>query len=198
MYVDDMIIVVNYWMGLPNAKQRKEGNKSYSRWETAISDPLMKTKLRFFATTAKILNNFLVKFQTNNPMLPFLKQTIEEIMRLFGSSFFLKETLSKANTCLHLSKLNFNEHSLHKCPGDVDPGIGVKLELSILRKNGKINENQVLSFKWDIVSFPSKICTHLAEKSPSKPSLPRNSRCFIPSLLVENLESREARFLHLL
>ena len=92
----------------------------------------------------------------------------------------------------------FNDHSLHKCPGDVDPGIGVKLELSMLRKNGKINENQVLSFKWDIVSFLSKICTHLAEKSPTKPSLPRNSRCFIPSLLVENLESREARFLHLL
>ena len=90
MYVDDMIIVVNYWMGLPNAKQQKEGNKSYPRWETAISDPLMKTKLQFFATTAKILNNFLVKFQTNNPMLPFLTQTIEEIMRLFGSPFFLK------------------------------------------------------------------------------------------------------------
>ena len=95
MYVDDMIIVVNYWMGLPKAKQQKEGNKSYPRWKTAISDPLMKTKFRFFVTTAKILNNFLVKFQTN-----------EEIMRLFGSSFFLKEPLNKANTCLHLSKLN--------------------------------------------------------------------------------------------
>ena len=106
MYVDDMIIVVNYWMGLPKAKQQKKGNKSYPRWKTAISDPLMKTKFRFFATTAKILNNFLVKFQTNNLMLPFLTQTIEEIMRLFGSSFFLKELLNKANTCLHLSKLN--------------------------------------------------------------------------------------------
>lgn len=93
-------------MGLPKAKQQKEDNKSYPRWKTAISDPLMKTKFRFFATTAKILNNFLVKFQTNNVMLPFLTQTIEEIMRLFGSSFFLKELLNKANTCLHLSKLN--------------------------------------------------------------------------------------------
>ena len=154
----------------------------------------MKTKFKFFAATAKVL----VKFTNNNPMVPFLAQAIEEIMCLSGSSFLLKETLSKGNTCLHLSKLNFYNPSLHKHPGDVDPGIGVKLEFSILRKNGKISEYQVLNFKRDVVSFLSKICTHLAEKSPIKLSLARNSRCFIPCLLVENPESSKARFLHVL
>ena len=187
----DDLVIVNYWMGLPKVKQPKEGSRSYSRLKTAISDPLVKTKFKFFAVTAKILNSFLVKFQTNDPMLPFLAQAIEEIMRLFGSSFWLKDALRKANTC-------FNDPSLHKRPGDVDPGIGVKLQLLILRKNGKINENQVLNFKRDVVSFLSKICTHLAEKSPIKHSLLRNSRCFIPTLLVENPESSEARFLHVL
>ena len=62
--------------------------------------------------------------------------------------------------------------------------------------NGKINENQVLNFKRDVVSFLSKICTYLAEKSPIKLSLPRNCRCFIPSLLVENSESSKARFIY--
>lgn len=84
--------------------------------KTAISDQLMKTKFKFFVATAKILNSFLVKFQTNNPMIPFLAQAIEEIMGLFGSSFLLKERLIKANTCLRLSKLNFNDPSLHKRP----------------------------------------------------------------------------------
>ena len=87
---------------------------------------------------------------------------------------------------------------MHKRSDEVDPGIGVKLELSILRKNGKISENQVLNFKRDVVSFLSKICTHLAEESPIKLSFPRNSRCFIPSLLFENSESSEARYLHVL
>ena len=54
----------------------------------------------------------------------------------------------------------------------------------------------MLNFKRDVVSFLSKICTHLAEKSPIKLSLPRNSRCLIPSLLVENPESSKASFLH--
>ena len=149
-----MVIVVNYWMGLPKAKQPREGNKSYSRLKTAISDPFLKTKFKFFAATTKFLNSFLVKFQTNNPIVPFLAQAIEEIMRLFGSSFLLKETLSKASTCIRLSKLNFNDPSLHKRPGDADPGIGIKLELSVLTKNGEIN------FRRDVVSFLSKICTH--------------------------------------
>ena len=113
---DDIVVVVNYWMGLPQAKQPKEGNKCYSQLKTAISDQLMKTKFKFFVATAKILNSFLVKFQTNNPMIPFLAQAIEEIMGLFGSSFLLKERLIKANTCLRLSKLNFNDPSLHKRP----------------------------------------------------------------------------------
>ena len=84
---DDMVIIVNYWMGLPKAKQPKQGNKSYSRLKTAVSDPLMKTKFKFFAAIAKILNRFLVMFETNNPMVPFLAQAIEEIMGLFGLSF---------------------------------------------------------------------------------------------------------------
>lgn len=81
--------------------------------------------------------------------------------------------------------------------GDVDPGIVVKHELSVLWKNGKVNKNQMLNFKRDVVCFLSKICTHL-EKSPIKLSLPRNYRCIISSLLVENPESSEARFFHVL
>ena len=147
----------------------------------------MKTKFKFFAATAKILNSFLVKFKTNNPVVLFLAEVVEEIMHLFGSSFLIKETLSKANTCLCLSKLNFNDPFLYKHPGDVDQVIGVTLEHSIIRRNGKINENQVLNFKRDVVSFVSKICTYLAENSPIKLSLPTNFRCFILSLLAENL-----------
>ena len=98
-----MVIVVNYWMA----------TKSYSWLKTAILDKLMKTNLKFFAATAKILSRFLVKFKTNNPMVTFLAQVTEEITYLFNSSFLLKETLSKANTCLRLFKLNFNNPSLH-------------------------------------------------------------------------------------
>ena len=91
--IDLWVLVVNYWMGLPKAKQPKEGNKSYS--QTEISDSLISINFKFFAAAMVIPNSFLVKLQTNNPMVPFLAQTIEEIMHLFGSTFLLKLTWSQ-------------------------------------------------------------------------------------------------------
>ena len=70
-------------------------------------------------------------------MVPFVAQATEEIVHLCGLSFLLILTLSKVDACLHL----IHDPSLHKHPGDIDSGISVKLELSILRKNGKINAN---------------------------------------------------------
>lgn len=191
---DDIVLVVNHWSELNKSQQPSPENKSYPRLKAAKSDPLLKTKLKFFGSIADTLNSFLVKFQTNNPMVPFLAESLEEIIRSFGSCFLLKETLTNANTILRLSKINFGDASLHKRPVDVDPGIGIKLELSALQRSGVITANQVLNFKRDVVKFLSKLCSHLAEKSPIKVALVRNARCFIPALLIESPESSETRF----
>ena len=195
---DDLVLVLNYWNGLSKLKQPSKKNLSYSRLKAAKSDPLLKTKLKFFGSIANTLNGFLVKFQTNNTMVSFLAESLEEIIRSFSSSFIFKETLTNVNTCLRLSKLKFVDPNLHKRPVDVDPGIGIKLELSTLQKNGAITADQVLNFKRDVIKFLSKMCTHLAEKLPIKFTLIRNARCFIPNLLVESPESSEARFIHIL
>ena len=117
-------------------------------------------------------------------MVLFLVQSIEDIKRSFSLIFLLKDTLNKANIFLHLSKLHFKDRAIQKHGEDVDPGISVKLKITDLKKNGKGGDKQVLKFKRDIVSFLSTLCASLAEKSPIKFPLTRNSICFIPSLLV--------------
>ena len=77
--------------------------------------------------------------------------------------FLLKDTLNKADTCLCLSKLHFKDRAIQKHGQDVDLGISVKLEIADLKKNGKVNDNQILKFKRDIVSFLSTLCAHLAD-----------------------------------
>ena len=113
--------------------------------------------------------------------------------------FLLKDTLNKDNTCLHVSKLHFIDRAFQRYGQDVvDPGISVKLELAYLKKNDKANDNQIIKFKRDVVLFLSTLCDHLAEKSPTKSSLTRNSFCFIPSLLVESPDASETCFNRLL
>ena len=103
---DDIVTIVKFWMSLPKSKQPSSDNKSYTRLKDPITDPLIKTKFKCFAAVAKSLNSFLVTFQNNNPMVPFLAQSIKEIIRNYASSFLLKETLSNSNSCLNLSNLS--------------------------------------------------------------------------------------------
>ena len=184
-------------MSLPKNKQHKD-NKSFPRLVSAITDPLMICKFTFFAATTKILNKFLLKFQTDKPTVPFPAHALDEIIRNFRTSFLLKETLDNAKTCCLLSKVKFTDPSVQKRASDVDPGIVLKRELSYLRKNGKITENQVLKFKRDITSYLSELCVHLAEESPAKFSLIINCRCFIPALLIETPDFCQARYDHVL
>ena len=87
---DGIVTVVKFWMRLLKAKQPNSDNKCYTRLKDAITEPVIKTKFKFFATVAKSLSSFLVTFQTDL----FLAKSIEEIMRNYASPFLLKETLS--------------------------------------------------------------------------------------------------------
>ena len=71
----------------------------------------MLVSFTFFANTAKVLNKFLVAYQTEKPMVHFLAQSIEDIIHSFSSMLLLKDTLNKANICLRLSKLYFKDRA---------------------------------------------------------------------------------------
>ena len=104
---------VKFWMGLPNLKQANEDNKSYQRLKSAIKDPLSHVKFRFFAKTAAEFNKFLVLYQAEKPMVPFIGQSLEDIICSFAPTFMLAENLKAAKTCLCLPKINFNDRSSH-------------------------------------------------------------------------------------
>ena len=118
-------------------------------------------------------------------MVPFIAQSLVEIIRQFASTFILLEKLKAATSLVSLSKIDFKDGSCHKKAADVSLSIPIKVQLSDLKKRGKISDTQILKFKSDVVSFLSSLCAHLVEKSPIKYPLTRAARCFIPYLLVE-------------
>ena len=82
-------------------------------------------------------------YQTEKLTVPFLVQSVEDIIRSFNLMFLLKDTLNKANTFLRLSKLHFKDRTIQKHGEDVDPVISVKMEITDLKKNGKGSDQQV-------------------------------------------------------
>ena len=111
---ENVVKTVKYWMGLQKSKQPKDSNKSYQRLKSAITDPLIPVKLKFFAKTADELNKILVLYHTDNVMVPFIAQSLEEIIRQFALTVILTEKLKAATSLLSLSKIDFKDGSCHK------------------------------------------------------------------------------------
>ena len=75
-----VVATVKYWEGLSKSKKPRN-NKSFETLVVHYQDLLMTAKLHFFAFMAGILKPFLVLFQTDKPMLPFMYDELSEISK---------------------------------------------------------------------------------------------------------------------
>ena len=134
-------VVTEYWKTLPKSKQPGLGkpgaNTSYDRLCSTVSDPLISLKVLFFEQVAKKLNDFLVLFQTDKPMAPFLAESLEELLRYFMDQFILKRVLEKASTQWSLIKLDPLDRNNRKPVKEVDLGFAVNLQISTLKTCSK-------------------------------------------------------------
>ena len=66
--------------------------------------------MQFFKDIAKKLNVFLTRFQTNNPMLPFLSDGPVEICTSLMSMGIKRNVLNDATTTLKLVKIDITDN----------------------------------------------------------------------------------------
>ena len=89
-----MVEIVLFWKGLSKLNQPRKGvpgaNTSFDHLKKAIDDPLIPVKLAFLPEIASKLNLFLLVFQSDKPMIPFLVEVLENLLRrtLLKKMFF--------------------------------------------------------------------------------------------------------------
>ena len=82
LFLENIQIIFIFWMTLPKSKQPEE-SKSYICLKADITNSLMSDVSQFFffffffffVNTAKVLNKFLVAYQTEKPVVLFLAQS---------------------------------------------------------------------------------------------------------------------------
>ena len=80
------IVTINkYWQ--PLCKSKRPQNKSFGILVHHHTSSLIEVKLHFFKYIASIFNVFLVSFQSDNLMRPFLYCAIEKVMRQIMTLF---------------------------------------------------------------------------------------------------------------
>ena len=67
--------MVTHWESLP--KSSRPNSKSYDPVVKGVKDELTFAKLSFFSFIAGLLKPYLTKYQTDQPMIPFLAKDLE-------------------------------------------------------------------------------------------------------------------------
>ena len=92
-----VVATVRYRESLCKSKKAKN-NKRFDTLVIYHQDLLMAAKLHFFAFIAAILKPFLVLFQTDNPMLPFMYDELSKISKRLIVLMYRKEKIDKVKT----------------------------------------------------------------------------------------------------
>ena len=124
-----IVKVIQYWLSLPVSKQPKD-NKSYKILVKHHNDPLMIAKLSFFKYFASILKGFLVQFQSDRPMVPFLAKELDSILRKSMCLFVERKVLTEASTPLALTKVDLDKKKNHLPLSKIQLGTAVTFELA--------------------------------------------------------------------
>ena len=68
-----------------SCKRKRPKNSSYETLVLHYKDPLVIAKFHFFSYVAGIFKSYLVSFQTDSPMVPFMSDEIESFLKVVQS-----------------------------------------------------------------------------------------------------------------
>ena len=141
----------------------------------------MKTKLKFLESL------FLKGYETDQPVVLFLCNSLKEILTSLLQMFILNDTIKKADATLKLMKIDINDVNLHKPYDLIQIGPAAKLHIPNYKKSTDIKESALWRFYKDVCMLAS-LASHFIEKSLSKHLIVCCSSCFNPVVLAHKEE----------
>ena len=188
-WVEDVVVVERAHQMWPNIKKHVSSFRatpkkapqtaSYATIKEACEDPLTVTKLEFFISVAKQLQPFLLKFQTDAPMSPFLGQSLKDLLLTLMGHFIKKYVLEQADSYPKLAAIDPCDKKNQVHCKHVEFGFAARRSLKSVTDNKAISELAVLTFKTECVQLLSAMTAKLIEVSIEV------STCDI-SLLIES------------
>ena len=161
---------------------------------SACDDTLIDAKLKFFIAVTKPLQEFLLKFQTDPPMTPFLALSLKDLLLSITGHFLIKEVLEKADTFKKLSTIYPADKKKQKDPKHVGIGFAARRTLKKVTEKKAASELFILSFKNDCINFLSSIVIKLLGRCPLKYSLVQGSMSVILQKLVSDSAEAQVKF----
>ena len=141
-------------------------NKSFDAVKEAISDPLITAKLNFALSFSKQVTAFLLFYQTDKPVLPFLVDNLFTLIKGILSRFLKKEVMEKVTSIEKLIKINVSDKESQLLYNAVNVGLVTDRRLKKLLSKKSINVKQAMEFRMLAKDSLQKMTAKLYENRP--------------------------------
>ena len=144
----------------------------------------MLARLMFFESVARQFDQFLVRYQTDKPMVPFLCGDLDMIVRGLCQRFMKQSVLDVASSTAHLAKLNVDDVDSHLPHSQIDPGLCAAKKLkelaAVTSVKQKLSERERMAFRMECKKGLVCATKKLLEKCPITYTMTRNLTCLDP------------------
>ena len=98
---------------------------------------------------SKVLQLFLVKYQTNEAVIMFLAKDLHDICWKLMHKFVKKSVFDSADKVYKIAKLHVLDKKNHKAAAEIDVGFAAKVTLVNLVKNKAVGERGSPEFRME-------------------------------------------------
>ena len=188
-----IVALVRYFEGLCQSK-RPRNNKSYDTLVVQHTDLLVPAKFHFFRFMASILQPYLVMFQTDAPMVPFMFDELSSILYRLLRSVYRKSKLDQKKMLRDV----MNEDFLKLAENQMDElqvDIGAAARDCVL--NVSVSAERKRQFRKECKSSIVCILLKLLERLPTNKTVVVSSSSLSPSNMLNIPDKASLRFKHL-
>jgi hypothetical protein len=134
----------------------------------ATRDALFQPRLHTFLSIARQLQPFLTLYQTDRPMIPFMADDLNNLLRALMKRFVKSDVLRSADSLSLLIKVDVNKHENHHTYSKIDVGFAADKKLKELQVTKKVSDRQLLEYRMEVKDFLVAVVAKILDKAPIK------------------------------
>ena len=157
-------------------------SKSYSSMKENLSDKFLPLRLTAFNSIACILEKFLVKFQSDDPMVPYLYSDLYDMIYSLMKKV-VKDDLIVGSTAKSIVKIDINNEKNLKGLDQVDLGFAVTEQIS--RSRQVLCRDDIKNFRMLYRAFIIVVINKLLSRCPLKFELVKGATCLDPKIFLD-------------
>ena len=143
--------MVNHWEGLP--KSKRSSSKSYANVLSAVNDNLTPAKLHFFSFVAGIFQPFLVKYQSDKPMVPFVLDVLLRLVKRILLLVLKPDVVNPCTSITALKKIDLNEKDNFLKAKEIKLGFGARECIKNLKKSDLLSSQNLQTYMNECIIF---------------------------------------------